>query len=504
MADKRKEKDWVTRVFDYLSLPSLVLRPDKLIVDANRSFLEKFAVKKENVVRRTCHEFFYNSQEPCPLETCALSNVLTNRRGSTVLKLVRSKAGKEKWYNRVFSPILDDSGEVSYIIESIYDVTQLKLLERKLSGAKDFTQKLIQSSATAIIAADPRGRLLTMNPAAEELIGYSLKEAQERITTKDLYPPGQAKEIMRIMRDEGMGGKGKLHLRQSTLMHPSGEEIPVDLTAAIIYEGEREVATVGLFNDLREKIKQEQAMREMLVRIARAEKMASLGQLAAGVAHEINNPLTGIIFYANLLLDTLDADDPRRASLTYIYEDAKRCGRIIKNLLTYSRQTTPAKEILHVNSIVEHGLDLIRDRKFFMGVRILKDFSVDMMLIEGDRDQLGQVIVNLVLNAFDAMEQHGTLTLRTYPDKSAGMAFIEVSDTGKGIPKENVGLIFDPFFTTKAAGKGTGLGLSTAYGILKDNGGAISVKETSNKGTTFLVELPLYRSAESGDCTREQ
>lgn len=179
----------------------------------------------------------------------------------------------------------------------------------------------------------------------------------------------------------------------------------MDLTAAIIYEGDQEAATVGLFNDLREKLKHEQAMREMTTRLSRAEKMASLGQLAAGVSHEINNPLTGILFYANLLLETLEKDDPRRRSLTCIYEDARRCGKIIKNLLAYSRQETPSKEILHVNTLLEHSLDLIRDTKFFVGILIRKELSEDMMLTEGDRDQLAQVIVNLVMNAVDAMDR---------------------------------------------------------------------------------------------------
>ena len=121
-----------------------------------------------------------------------------------------------------------------------------------------------------------------------------------------------------------------------------------------------------------------------------------------------------------------------------------------------------------------------------------------IILITGDRDQLGQVIVNLVMNAVDAMEQEGTMTLRTYRDKPAGKAYIEVSDTGRGIPKKDLPLIFDPFFTTKAPGKGTGLGLSTAYGIIKENQGRIWVKETSERGTTFAVELPLYRPSSRG------
>ncbi len=277
-----------------------------------------------------------------------------------------------------------------------------------------------------------------------------------------------------------------------TIVNAQGEGIPVELTAAIIYEGGEEAATVGLFNDLREKLKCEQAMQEMLRRTSRAEKMASLGQLAAGVAHEINNPLTGIIFYADLLLKTFEEDDPRRQSLTCVYGDAKRCGKIIKNLLAYSRQEAPSQEILHVNTLLEHSLDLIRDTKFFMGIQIKKELSEDMMLIKGDRDQLGQVIVNLVMNAVDAMDHAGTMTLRTYRNKPTQKAYIEVCDTGKGIPAKDLPLIFDPFFTTKAQGKGTGLGLSTAYGIVEENQGRIWVKETSQKGTTFAVELPLY------------
>jgi two-component system NtrC family sensor kinase len=488
----KNANDWKNRLFDCLSLPTLILKPDRSVVDVNAKFLEKFKSDKKEIVGKACHDFFYHSEEPCRLKTCAIAEVMADRHGHSVLEYVTTAAGIEKWENRVFSPILDEAGEVLYIVECIHDVTQLKMLERELSGAKDFTQKLIESSTTAIIAADRRGKIVTMNPAAEELTGYSLKEAYERITTEDLYPPGQAKKVMKILRGETMGGKGKLLPIRCTLINARGEEIPVELTAAIIYEGDQEAATVGLFNDLREKLKHEQAMREMVQRISRAEKMASLGQLAAGVAHEINNPLTGIIFYADLLLKPLEKDDPRRHSLTCIYEDAKRCGKIIKNLLAYSRQESPGKEILHVNTLLEHSLDLIRDTKFYKGIQIRKELSEDIILIEGDRDQLSQVIVNLILNSVDAMDHEGIMTLRTYRDKPAQKAYIEVSDTGRGIPEKDLPLIFDPFFTTKAPGKGTGLGLSTAYGIVKENQGRIWVKETSPKGTTFAVELPLY------------
>ncbi len=159
-------------------------------MDVNTKFMEKFKSDKKEIVGKTCHDFFYNSVEPCPLKTCPITQVLEDRQGHSVLEYVTTGAGTEKWDNRVFSPILDEAGEVLYVMECIHDVTELKMLERELSGVKDFTQKLIQSSTTAIIAADNRGKIMTMNPAAEELTGYSLAEAQARITVKDLYPAG--------------------------------------------------------------------------------------------------------------------------------------------------------------------------------------------------------------------------------------------------------------------------------------------------------------------------
>ena len=221
--------------------------------------------------------------------------------------------------------------------------------------------------------------------------------------------------------------------------------------------------------------------------------MASLGQLAAGVAHEINNPLTGILLYANLALERLDQADPLRKYLESVVNDTDRCKDIVKNLLSYSRQASPTKEIFQVNSLVEESLNLIRDHKRFLNIKLVKKMSKYMMLVHADKNQLSQVIINLVMNAIDAMERKGTLTLQTLCDRPNKKVYIEVSDTGCGIPKENLLKIFDPFFTTKGSEKGTGLGLSTSYGIVEENGGRISIKETSPMGTTFSLEFPLFK-----------
>ncbi len=491
-SEKNGEFDWKVRVFDTLSFPTLIMRPDKTILSVNVNFVKKYGITKEEVIGKRCHDFFYNTKDSCPRIGCPLPAVLESGEGQTILTHVETRSGEEKWEDRVFSPILDEAGEVRYIIESIRDVTRIKTMEKELTELKGFLEKAIQGSTSAIVAADMKGNVLVMNQTAEEITGYTMKEVKEKnITVRDFYPPGKAQEVMKKLRDF----RGRFPCTRIDTVNARGESIPIELSAAIIYEGGEEMATMGIFNDLREKLAQEQRMREMMARVAHAEKMASLGQLAAGVAHEINNPLTGILLYASLVLEGLDEDDPRKADLSFVIEDANRCKEIVKNLLAYSRQNMPDKAALELNDLVEQSLRLIRDQRLFLRVDVVKELSGEEMLIHADKNQLSQVLINLIINAIDAMDRVGTLTLRTYPSEDGHDACLEVSDTGGGISEENVLKIFDPFFTTKEPGKGTGLGLSTAYGIVKDNEGIIRVKKTGENGTTFLVTLPIYHDS---------
>jgi len=235
-------------------------------------------------------------------------------------------------------------------------------------------------------------------------------------------------------------------------------------------------------------------LEEVWTQIVQSEKLASLGRLAAGVAHEINNPLTGILLYGNMMLEKLEDNNPLKQHLKYVLEDANRCKEIVKNLLAYSRQNSPSKERFELNSLVQSSLSLIEDHKIFKNISLVKEPADYSIPVYADKNQLTQVIINLVMNAVDAMDDRGKLTIRTYRDEKAGMACLEVQDTGTGIPQEVISKIFDPFFTTKMPGKGTGLGLSTIYGIVKENNGRISVKETSHEGTTFILELPIKDS----------
>ncbi|MFH2067378.1 MAG: PAS domain S-box protein [Pseudomonadota bacterium] len=490
--DNSNKNDWRYRLFDSLSYPTLILDTNKNILDVNQSFHEKFG-KRKDVIGKKCHEHFFQSSVPCSSDNCPFHKVIEKKKGQSILMRV-IRDGRERWEDRVFTPILDESGEVAYIRESIRDVTQVKTLEKELKGVQNVFEKVVQSSASGIVAADMKGNALLMNRAAEELFGYSFREFVRKKTVRDFYPPGVAQEIMNKLRSDEYGGKGKLTNIKVDIINSRNEKISGEIAAAIIYENGREVATMGIYTDLREKIAVEQKLKETQKRLLQSEKMASIGQLAAGVAHEINNPLTGILFYANMALESRKEDDPIREDLKCIIEDVHRCKGIVKDLLVYSRQTNPTKDIVDLNSIVLKSLSLIHDQKMFGNITIQKKMSGEEIIVNVDKQQINQVIINLVMNAGDAMEGSGTLTLEIYCNRDAGKAFLEVTDTGCGIPKENQPHIFDPFFTTKELGKGTGLGLSTVYGIIQESGGDISVKRTDSTGTTFLIELPLYQS----------
>ncbi len=489
-----QELFWRTRVFDSLSYPSVIIAPDRTLMGANKYFFETFNLSLKEIYGKKCFNVFFYKATPCETDQCTISKVLKDKKTHNfILKQ------HYRWEERVFSPIFDDNGEVACVIGSMRDITRTKSLENQLQGAQEFITRVIHSSASAIVAADRKGNINLMNSVAKELFGDSNEGDGKLRHTEQLYPPGKAKEIMRMLRDEKIGGHGKLLIPRTTIVNALGDEIEVEMSAAIIYDEKgNESATMAIYNDLKDKHKVERELKLAQKQLAQSEKMASLGQLAAGVAHEINNPLTGILFYASLLMERQDIHEDVKQDLQLIIDDADRCKEIVKSLLVYSRRGATSKNIVHLNEIVEQSLTLIRDQKKFRNIVIEKHLSDEMMLIQADTNKLNQVLINLIMNAADAMDGNGTITLITYKEKIIKKIFLEVKDTGSGISHENLSKIFDPFFTTKEVGKSTGLGLSIVYGILEEHGAKISVKKTSAKGTTFIVEFPMYSASEDG------
>jgi two-component system, NtrC family, sensor kinase len=229
---------------------------------------------------------------------------------------------------------------------------------------------------------------------------------------------------------------------------------------------------------------------KMQTRVAQSERLASIGMLAAGVAHEVNNPLGGVLALTALTLEDLPEDDPNRENLEEVVRQTERCRDIVKHLLEFSRQTDVSTDELDLNEVADKTLSLLRRQSLFFNIEIRKELDPELPRILGDPSQLQQVFMNILMNAVEAMEESGVLTLRTRRVADGEGAEVQIGDTGCGIPQEHLHRIFDPFFTTGKDGQGTGLGLSIAYGIITKHRGAISVESEVGVGTTFTIRLP--------------
>ena len=233
-----------------------------------------------------------------------------------------------------------------------------------------------------------------------------------------------------------------------------------------------------------------QQIKEMQSVIIRSEKLASIGELAAGIAHELNNPLTGIVLHASILEESAELPPGIREDLSTITWEADRCARIVKNLLDFSRETEPRKAMNSVNDTIDQALGLVEHLASFQNIEVVKEYARDLPDLLLDPGQIEQVFINMFVNASQAMEEEGQLTLWTGLDLDGKSVLVRVEDTGKGILEENIGRIFDPFFSTKGA-KGTGLGLSVSYGIIEGHGGTIEVQSEVGVGTVFTITLPV-------------
>ncbi len=389
--------------------------------------------------------------------------------------------------------IKNEKGEIIGYQGINLDISERKRIENELREANEFFMNLIESSVDGIIAADMKGNIFIFNKGAEALTRYTAEEVIGKAPIAEIYPEGVAKEVMKKLRSLEYGGVGKLTPTQFNVLNKAGEEIPIQLSATLIYDGMgKEVASVGIFTDLRPRLMMEKKLQETHVQLISSEKMASLGKLAAGIAHEINNPLGGILIYSSLMIEDLKEEDPKRGDLARIVQEAGRCKEIVKSLLEFARQTEPKMEPTDINRAITDGLFFLENQALFHNIRIIKKLDPFLPFVKGNAGQLKQVFMNIIVNAAEAIHGSGTLTITTSPAPNRKSVLVEFTDTGEGIPEENLTRIFDPFFTTKDVGKGTGLGLATSYGIVEEHGGKIRVKSKVGEGTTFTIELPTF------------
>lgn len=232
---------------------------------------------------------------------------------------------------------------------------------------------------------------------------------------------------------------------------------------------------------------------KMQAHLFQSEKLASLGKLSAGIAHEINNPLGGVLIYSHLLLEDTDKSSPHYENLKKIVKETSRCKDIVKGLLEFARPKDPEMSLIDINKLVDKSLSIMEGQALFQNIRVEKRYSSDLSKIVADSGQLQQVFMNIILNAAESMDGNGSLILFTSLDEDSKNISIKFTDTGQGIKEEDKKRLFEPFFSTKEVGKGTGLGLAISYSIIQKHNGVIEVHSELGKGSTFTVKLPVTK-----------
>ena len=484
------EEEYLLRAVDAFKKRLCVISPDFKILASNR---EADVAVGSDIVGHYCYKVFYDRSRPC--KNCAATEAVKTRRPALRPKI--EEALDLGMLPCLYSyPIISD-GKVDAMVSMDFDLPTQGGLQEKLERSNAFLRNLILSAVNGVIAADRKGKILFFNDVASDLLGYSVEEALNDLNIRDIYPGNGAYEVMKKLRSEEYGNRGKLISYYVDATSKNGITIPISLNASIVYEGDREIATIGFFHDLREELQLKEELEKTRIQLYQAEKMSSLGKLAAGVAHQLNNPLGGITLYAKLMLEDYELEEGAREDLHRILKDAERGRDIVKELLEFTRQTRQLMRPNDINHAITRTLFLLENQALFQNIKIVTNLSSTIPPVHSDIQQLNHMFMNIILNSVQAMEGEGELTVKTY-NSTEDWVCIEFSDTGPGIPKDALPHIFEPFFTTKEEGQGTGLGLSLVYSIVENHGGNIKAWNNPGNGATFLIDLPL-RNTDSGD-----
>ena len=376
------------------------------------------------------------------------------------------------------------SGYVAVAIENAQLYQQQEERASELSLLKEFNESIIESVNVGLIAVDEFGCITRCNSTFEEILGYKREETVGKFV-QEILDEEFALKLDKIL------GKSSWHLTEIRnaykiqTANADGEPLMLNVAIAPLRsESDKQKGAIVVLENVTERVKLEESLQQN-------EKLSSIGLLAAGVAHEVNTPLTGVSSYTQMLLEMIPETDPKHVLLQKVAKQTERASNIAGNLLNFSRTggTTDFTEV-DINKLLDDTLQLLEPQMRKANVEIIKNYSSLPPKIFGDAGKLQQVFTNLIINARDAILDSGKITLTTkYKDEKE--VVIEVKDTGIGIEDEDLTKIYDPFFTTKDVGSGTGLGMAVSYGIVQEHSGTIDADSEVGKGTTFSLRFPL-------------
>jgi two-component system, NtrC family, sensor kinase len=378
------------------------------------------------------------------------------------------------------------SGYVAVAIENslLYQDQQERAAELKL--LKEFNESIIESINVGLLAVDLEGRVTRLNSALEHILDLR-RDAAIGKRVDSLFSEDFADTLLQVLGKDGWSLKEIRNIYKLHTATRGNKSLILNIALAPLQDGQGQTGALVVLEDVTSRISLEEQLQQR-------EKLSSIGLLAAGVAHEVNTPLTGVSSYTQMLLGMLAETDPKHALLQKVRTQAERATNIVNNLLNFSR-TGNATEFgeLNIARVLDDTLQLLEPQLRRSQIQIDRNYEPDAPEIFGNAGKLQQVFTNMILNARDAIPDGGNITLTT-STADDGSLCVAISDTGIGIAPENVAKIYDPFYTTKGVGQGTGLGLAVSYGIVQEHTGRISVESTPGRGTTFRITFPSARS----------
>ncbi|MDT5122163.1 MAG: hypothetical protein QOC96_1645 [Acidobacteriota bacterium] len=479
------------RLFEAARDGILILNADTLkITDANPFMTELLGYSRDEFMGKELWEIgFFNDKKASQATFRALQKAGYVRYADLPLQTKEGKPWEVEFVSNVYEQ------DTHHVIQcNIRDITERKLTEE----SRDRLAAIVESSDDAIFSKTFEGIVTSWNASAERMYGYTAAEAIGQHLSF-IIPPECAEELASILHNLECGARIK-HL-ETVRVRKDGSKIDVSISVSpIIGIGGRILGASTIARDITERKRAEAAMRAkqaellaMTQQFWQASKLATMGELAASIAHELNNPLATVSLRTESLLGQFADGDPKRGALKIIEQEVERMGNLVGNLLQFSRRNHPQISTIDVYKEIENTLDFIEYHLRSRQINVVREFAETLPTIHADCQQLRQVFLNLLTNASDAMTEGGTLTLRVAAgqmEDGASAMVIEFADTGTGIEPEDLLKVWEPFFTTKHEGKGTGLGLAICRRIVEEHKGTINIESEVGQGTTVRITLP--------------
>lgn len=469
-------RDELQAIFDATGVGISIIDMDFKIIKCNEKQRELLVDGDiSDVEGRYCYEVYCGKESP-GLDCPAIDTMATGR--SVIIREVKKKG---KHFQIVTTPFKDSEGNTVGVIEVLLDITEKKRAEdaEKMQRGFYLAEKsklatVIESLSDGLFVTDKDDIIISFNNAATKITGYSSTEVVGLPYNKFFSMLSDSMAVLKMNKSAEMNIKTK-----------DNRQLILSITSALVKNSEGEdIGKVFTFRDITEDKQRQEAYH-------RTEKLVALGQLSAGIAHELNTPLGSILGYARLLMKNKNLNAVQKERLEIIAEQAKRSSAIIKGLLNFARHSNPSLRNMKnwsINDILMDILKLLHTEIEKHNIHVIMDFA-EIPAIRVDVGQMEQAMLNIILNAVQAVKNNGEIRIKTFTDNNS--IKIKVSDNGPGVPEDIKPRIFDPFFTTKPVGEGTGLGLSISAGIISEHGGSIDVETTEGNGATFTVTLPV-------------